>query len=153
MITKQISKLVYILNIVMFIFILWLSYKHYLNSPGKGIDDFLLALSICVLSSSFVVKSLNHNNSRQMLNWLIGGLIFTSLSGAFIFYELDIYVAAISMTQSLFMVFIILIRCNVKKIKICSTVYLVSSLIIAVLPLCAIGLIVFGTLKRIFLGV
>lgn len=82
LISKQIAKTGYAINLMIFVFAIWLSYKHFYNNAGKGIDDFLLALCLFTLSSFFVVNILLSADQRQLrIRWLWTGFIFIFASG------------------------------------------------------------------------
>lgn len=109
LISKLIVKTGYAINLMIFVFAIWLSYKHFYHNAGKGIDDFLLALCLITLSSFFVVSSMLSANQRQVrLSWLWAGFIFIFASGMFTYLKLDAYIAVIAVLQLSNMLFIIL---------------------------------------------
>lgn len=63
-------------------------YTHYFANKGKGIDDFLFALAILSLPSVFAaIATTRYANPEKVRKWLVAGLLFTVLCGAYVYLE------------------------------------------------------------------
>jgi hypothetical protein len=96
----EFTKAIFIISGLTLITGFFFGYKHYYDNAGKGIDDFLFAMSIYPLNSFFAAMgSLQYYKNRLYAKlWFTLGFVFTIICGYYIFFEIfnnDLLIAVI----------------------------------------------------------
>ena len=145
-----------VVNGICLIMVIYLLYKHYFQNDGKGIDEYLLALSMFSFTSFFgAMSSIVELKTRKLL-WLILGLIYVIISAIYLEYKilvgqnlLKLILIASSIPLVLFCALIIFIK-KQKIYGVILQILFIFSFIASILPICLFALSIFGFIFTIF---
>jgi hypothetical protein len=101
----EFTKTIFIISGLTLITSFFFGYKYYFDNAGKGIDDFIFALSVYPLNSFFAAMgSLQYYRNKLYAKlWFTLGFVFTIICGYYIFFEIfnnDLLIAVV-MSSSL----------------------------------------------------
>lgn len=153
----QYVKPILIINVACLILTILLVYKHYFNNDGKGIDEYVLALSIYSLNSFFAIMSkLRSDNNKKKLFWLILGLLYVGCSTLFLERQIlygqgvsKLIMITSSIPLSLFGALLLFVK-RVKIFEPLVNTLLLFSAITSILPILTLVFSIFGLIWSAF---